>query len=137
MIKVQSYKKKKNSLKMRRKVKIMKITKIKTNQIWSAKIFLQTSLHKNRRKSLRISLKNTKFWINYKFQKIRKNLIKIFRLAKIILRLQKNQLSQDIIFPRKRIKIDYHTLARMFPKKKVSINQNKNKSNSNKKNKKK
>ena len=115
----------------------MKITKIKTNQIWSTKIFIQTSLLKNRRKSLRISLKNTKFWINYKFQKIRKNLIKIFRLAKIILRLKKNQISQDIIFPRKRIKIDYHTLARMFPKKKVSTNQNKNKSNSNKKNKKK
>ena len=68
-----------------------------------------------------------------------KNYLKTLRLVKIFLRLQKNHLSQDIIFLRRKIKIDYLMLARMFPRNKVMINQNlnKNRINSNKINKKK
>ena len=66
-----------------------------------------------------------------------KNYLKTLRLVKIFLRLQKNHLSQDIIFLRRKIKIDYLMLARMFPRNKVMINQNLNRINSNKINKKK
>lgn len=139
LIKVPSYKKKKISVRIR-KVMNMKITKIKTNRGSLAKIFLVISWNKNRRKLFITFLRNRKFW-NNKFQnnRIRKNFLKTFKSAKIFLKLVKNRHSQARIFPRKRIKIDHLTLARMFPQNKVLINQNlnKNRSNSNHQNKKK
>ena len=66
-----------------------------------------------------------------------KSFLKTLILAKIFLKWQKNHNNEARIFLRKRIKIDYHTLVRIFQINKVQINQNlnKNRSKSNKINK--
>jgi len=48
-----------------------------------------------------------------------KSFLKTLILAKIFLKLQKNHNNEARIFLRKRIKIDYHTLVRIFQINKV------------------